>query len=174
MFSALLENLSPFTSNLKLSSANSFNLEEFEICHLIKVLNKELSVEGLEGRKKAIWIFLSFRFRQTFLERACHDSSVLFREFKGMDPSYECLLKLYPMPAESPMIGGQDWLVVKSQSERDPERRVYWSWLTSFPQTRNLRLFHRSSAGYKSESHTNVLKLFWQGIKHCGKRRKCW
>ena len=35
MFSARLNNLPPFSSNLELSSANSFGLEEFEICRLM-------------------------------------------------------------------------------------------------------------------------------------------
>ena len=35
-FSNLLDNLLPFSSNLKLLSANSFSLEEFKICHLGK------------------------------------------------------------------------------------------------------------------------------------------
>ena len=34
--STLLENLSPFLSNLRLSSANSFSLGEPKICHLGK------------------------------------------------------------------------------------------------------------------------------------------
>ena len=36
VFSTLLENFLPFSSNSKLSSANSFILEESEICHLGK------------------------------------------------------------------------------------------------------------------------------------------
>ena len=36
LFSTLLEDLLPFSSNLKLSSAKSFSLEESEICHLGK------------------------------------------------------------------------------------------------------------------------------------------
>ena len=36
VFSTLLDNFLPFSSNLKLSSANSFSLEESKICHLGK------------------------------------------------------------------------------------------------------------------------------------------
>ena len=36
VFSTLLENFLPFSSNLKLSSANSFSLEEYKICRLGK------------------------------------------------------------------------------------------------------------------------------------------
>ena len=36
VFSTLLENFLPFSLNLKLSSANSFSLEEFKICRLGK------------------------------------------------------------------------------------------------------------------------------------------
>ena len=36
VFSTLLENFLPFSSNLKLSSANSFSLEESKICRLVK------------------------------------------------------------------------------------------------------------------------------------------
>ena len=36
VFSTLLENSLPFSSNLKLSSANSFSLEESKICRLEK------------------------------------------------------------------------------------------------------------------------------------------
>ena len=36
VFSTLLENFLPFSSNLKLSSANSFSLEESKICGLGK------------------------------------------------------------------------------------------------------------------------------------------
>ena len=36
VFSTLLENVSPFSSNLKLSSASSFSLEESELCCLGK------------------------------------------------------------------------------------------------------------------------------------------
>ena len=36
VFSTSLENLLPFSSKLKLSSANSFSLEESKICHLGK------------------------------------------------------------------------------------------------------------------------------------------
>ena len=35
MFSTGLDNFLPFSSNLKLSSAKSFNLEESKICHLV-------------------------------------------------------------------------------------------------------------------------------------------
>ena len=35
MFSTRLDNLLPFSSNLKLSSANSFSLEESKICRLV-------------------------------------------------------------------------------------------------------------------------------------------
>ena len=38
MFSTLLENFLPFSSNLKLSSENSFSLEASEICCLVKDL----------------------------------------------------------------------------------------------------------------------------------------
>ena len=36
VFSTHLESFLPFSSNLKLSSANSFSLEESKICHLEK------------------------------------------------------------------------------------------------------------------------------------------
>ena len=36
LFSTLLENFTPFSSNLKLSSANSFSLEESKICRFGK------------------------------------------------------------------------------------------------------------------------------------------
>ena len=36
VFSTHLENFLPFSSNLKLSSANFFSFEEFKICHLEK------------------------------------------------------------------------------------------------------------------------------------------
>ena len=36
LFSTQLENFLPFSSNLKLSAANSFNLEESKICPLGK------------------------------------------------------------------------------------------------------------------------------------------
>ena len=39
VFSTHLENFLPFSSNLKLLSANSFSLEEFKICHLGKVMS---------------------------------------------------------------------------------------------------------------------------------------
>ena len=35
VFSTRLDNFLPFSSNLKLSSAKSFNLEEYKICHLV-------------------------------------------------------------------------------------------------------------------------------------------
>ena len=35
VFSTRLDNFLPFSSNLKLSSANSFSLEESKICHLV-------------------------------------------------------------------------------------------------------------------------------------------
>ena len=35
VFSTHLDNFLPFSSNLKLSSANSFSLEESKICHLV-------------------------------------------------------------------------------------------------------------------------------------------
>ena len=35
VFSTHLDNFLPFLSNLKLSSANSFSLEESKICHLV-------------------------------------------------------------------------------------------------------------------------------------------
>ena len=35
VFSTRLDNLLPFSSNLKLSSANSLSLEESKICHLV-------------------------------------------------------------------------------------------------------------------------------------------
>ena len=35
MFSTRLDNFLPFSSNLKLSSANSFSLEESKICRLV-------------------------------------------------------------------------------------------------------------------------------------------
>ena len=35
VFSTCLDNFLPFSSNLKLLSANSFSLEESKICHLV-------------------------------------------------------------------------------------------------------------------------------------------
>ena len=43
MFSTRLENFLPFSSNLKLSSANSFSLEEFKICRMGKGLERLVS-----------------------------------------------------------------------------------------------------------------------------------
>ena len=40
VFSTCLDYFLPFSSNLKLSSANSFSLEESKICHLVLVLTK--------------------------------------------------------------------------------------------------------------------------------------
>ena len=42
LFSTVLENFLPFSSNLKLSSANSISLEESKICHLGKELSSTL------------------------------------------------------------------------------------------------------------------------------------
>ena len=48
-FSTSLENIPPFLSNLKLSSVNSFNLEEFNIC-LLKVPISFFQLENLFKR----------------------------------------------------------------------------------------------------------------------------
>ena len=46
VFSTRLENFLPFSSNLKLSSANSFSLEACQFCHLVvwERVNKVLSI----------------------------------------------------------------------------------------------------------------------------------
>ena len=49
VFSTLLENFLPFSSNLKLSSANSFNLEESKICRLEK---GQCNIDGTLTQKR--------------------------------------------------------------------------------------------------------------------------
>ena len=48
VFSALLKNVLPFLSNLKLLSANSFSLEEFKICRLGKHYFKHIYSTSIE------------------------------------------------------------------------------------------------------------------------------
>ena len=64
MFSTHLENLLPFSSKLKLSSAKSFSLEESKICRLGKV------------KKKRILIYILLNNYDDFLDVIHHKDSL--------------------------------------------------------------------------------------------------
>ena len=52
VFSTRLKNFLPFSSSLKLSSANSFSLDQFKICRLGKDLHPALDVENTRMNRK--------------------------------------------------------------------------------------------------------------------------
>ena len=64
MFSTLLDNFSPFLSNLKLSSTKSLSLEQSEICILGKVKNlyTVASVSVFTNHSQEHSLFFSKRF----------------------------------------------------------------------------------------------------------------
>ena len=67
MFSTCLDNFLPFSSNLKLSSANSFSLEESKICRLVMGLYTYLNLlfVNLAGQKSTLrlsWLFTQNEF----------------------------------------------------------------------------------------------------------------
>ena len=101
VFSTPLENFQPFSSNLKLLTANSSSLEESEICHLGKGSNliyfdKRLIYEGL---------FLSSWSRAVFLKPLEISKFYLLKTFEICPVCLHThFTPIYPFPEPRPVV----------------------------------------------------------------------